>query len=130
MSTPSNDQVLIVTTSGTGNLHLLTYNDPSAPIGLQSYKGSKATTNAGKTHWLISFSYNYNYFAFIWDGKGEAVYRVGTGLLTNSVGTDWTKASTVTLGNPGVGQADVSNQAKTATVRDATTPVWIIPDII
>jgi len=127
MSIFSADQVLTVTTFGPGKLTLLTYD---GLYQLQANIGAKSTTNAGQTRWLISFSHNYNGFAFIWDGKGQAVHRIGSSLLTGSVGTDWTNASVVNYGSSSVTQADVSSDVSGAINRDDATTFWVIPDTI
>jgi len=128
MSVFAQGQVLTVTTFGPGKLTLLTWSGVVANFG--SVIGAKSTNNTGKTRWLISFSHNYTRFAFIWEGSGEAVYRIGTSLLTHTVGTTWQKASTVHWGDSSLVEEDVSANVSGATNRDGVTTFWEIPDTI
>jgi len=122
------DHCLTVTTKGPGKLSLLTF---KGATGLSNVVGAKTTTSPGQTRWLISFSHNYTRFAFIWEGAGEAVYRIGSSLLTAPVGTKWTEASLVEWWSGlAVKQDDVSSELGSALNRDNVTTFWAIPDPI
>jgi hypothetical protein len=123
----TNGQCLVVTTRGVGNLHLLTYqgnaDDPDVV-------GSTPTTNTGVTRFLVSHSYNYQKYAFFWDGAGEAVYGIGTGLQRQPVGRSWSQASAVSWGATTVTTIDVSITVKAAVDRTGATTCFVIPDKI
>jgi hypothetical protein len=84
----------------------------------------------GLTRWLISFSHDFNYFAFKWDAQGEAVYQIGSGLERKPVGRAWATASKIKWLSMSVVTADVTTIASSATVRDGFTTAWIIPDTL
>lgn len=98
---------LMIITSGPGTLTLLTY---AGAKGLSSVIGSKKTTTSGTIRWFVGFSHNYTRFAFMWEGGGQAVYRIGSTLLTEKVGTDWKSASLVSWGSGTITTADVSEK--------------------
>lgn len=125
MSVFRGDNCLTVTTMGPGKLTLLTYGGSSA-----NHIGAKSTNNSSKTRWMIGFSHNYTRFAFIWEGKGEAVYRVGSSLVTTPVGTSWTAASLMDWGTGKITRADVSSNILGAIERNNATTFWVIPDTI
>ncbi|KAM6493666.1 hypothetical protein JOM56_010027 [Amanita muscaria] len=120
-------QCLIVTTRGPGTLNLLTYNPITST--LQNCNGSLSTTSTGVTRFLISFSHNYQSFAFMWNGAGEAVYSIGTGLQRTSVGRNWSQASLVEWGSSTVTTADVTGILPSAVDRTNLTTIFIIPDL-
>ncbi|KAH6907688.1 mucin-binding lectin 1 [Coprinopsis sp. MPI-PUGE-AT-0042] len=79
--------------------------------------GAVPTTNTGLTRYMLSFSHNFLHFAFKWDGEGEAVYQIGSGLERKPV------ASSVVT-------EDVSAHVSGALNRDGRTTAWIIPDTL
>jgi hypothetical protein len=108
MSTPmiwSKGQGLFVTTCSAGTLNLFTY-DRSIPTSA-TFRSDLSTGNAGTTRFVISFTHNYSKFAFMWEGAGEAVYSIGTGLERKPVGKSWSQASQVAWGASAVTTADV-----------------------
>ena len=121
------DQQLTVITRGPGTLSLLTWGSNSnAP----SVVGAVKTTNTSLTRYLISFSHDFNYYAFIWNGQGDARYQVGSSLDRKPVGKDWKTASFVEWLSNEVKTKDVSATVATATNRDELTTAWIIPDTL
>jgi hypothetical protein len=122
----ANGQCLIVTTRGPGKLSLLTYQSNNGGVNVN---GSLSTNNAGVTRFIISFSHNYERYAFIWGGSGEAVYSIGTGLERKPVAKSWSQASMVAWGATTVTTADVTNIAAAAVDRTNVTTVFIIPDL-
>ncbi|KAH6907691.1 mucin-binding lectin 1 [Coprinopsis sp. MPI-PUGE-AT-0042] len=123
----SSDKQVTVVTRGPGNLSLLTWGSNS---GAPADVGAVPTTNAGLTRWLISFSHDFNYWAFKWDGQGEAVYQIGSGLERKPVGRDWTSATKIEWLATTVTTQDVSSVVSGATNRDGLTTAWIIPDTL
>jgi len=124
------DTCVTVTTMGPGKLSLLSHN---AISNIHSVVGAKITSNPGKTRWMIGFSHNYQGFAFIWEGHGEAVYRVGDSLLTHAVGTSWNRATAANWLETTVTTQDVSSIVRglgSQYNRDNQTTFWIIPDSI
>lgn len=111
---------------GPGNLHLLSYDSNSV---LTNNVGSKNTANTGKTRFLISHSHTYTKFAFYWDGAGEAVYCIGTGLEMRPVGRSWTSASMVSWGSRNVTTGDVSSLTTKISGHTEIT-AFVIPDKI
>ena len=127
MSTPlfiGNNSVMVIT-NGPGELSLLAYNSNAS---LQPTVGGKTTSNTGETRWLISFSYTYQAYAFIWQGTGQAVYRIGSNLLTGPVGTAWNAASVINWNATSVTTTDASSVVPTAVNRDGQCILWAIPD--
>jgi len=122
-----NGQTLVVTTRGTGSLHLLSY---QSNAGAPSAVGGIPTANTGVTRFLVSFSHTYERFAFYWDGQGEAVYGIGTGLQRLPVGKSWNSASAVSWGAATVTTVDATSLVPAAAVRDNATTAFIIPDQI
>ena len=120
---------VMVTTNGTGTLHLLT--SQGVGPGLGNIVGTLGTTSTGVTRFLVSFSHNYQNFAFYWDGSGEAVYSIGiNGLARNPVGRSWTQATTIQWNTTSVTTSDVSSVVPTADVRPNATTLFIIPEKI
>ena len=119
-------QCLIVTTRGPGKLSLLTYQSNN---GGPNVNGSLSTNNAGVTRFMVSFSHNYTRYAFMWDGAGEAVYSIGTGLVRQPVGRSWTQASLIAWGASTVTTADVTSILPGAVARTNETTIFIIPDL-
>jgi hypothetical protein len=116
----------VVTTRGPGKLSLLTYLSDN---GGANVNGSLSTNNVGVTRFLISFSHNYRRFPFIWEGSGEAVYSIGTGLERKPVGKNWSQASVVVWTTNTVTTADVNSfLAQTVDGTNMTT-LFIIPDL-
>lgn len=129
MSSPAiftNGNNLVVDTLGPGNLHLLSYNNPFVP----NVVGITPTNHTDESRFLISHSYYFENYAFFWDGKGEAVYGLGTGLERLPVGTSWTSASLVAWGSGDVTTGDVSSQISSATVVNNEITAFVIPDEI
>lgn len=126
MSIFVNGQCLIVTTRGPGKLSLLTYESNNGGVNVN---GSLSTESAGVTRFLISFSHNYTRFAFVWNGTGEAVYSIGTGLERKPVGRSWSQASLVAWGASTVTTSDVTSILPSAVDRTNVTTVFIIPDL-
>lgn len=122
------DKCVTVTTMGPGKLSLLSYANVSG-AGV-NHIGGKSTDNSGKTRWMIGFSHYFSRFAFIWEGQGEAVYRIGFSLLTAPVGTSWTAASVVKWSSDKVTKEDVTSNIPGAVNRDDATTLWVIPDTI
>ena len=120
-------ECLVVTTRGPGKLHLLTY---KVNIANDAVVGYGTTSNEGVTRFLVSFSHNYNAYAFMWDGQGEAVYGVGTGLERRPIGRNWTQASAIQWGATTVSTANVTSIVPTAIDRANVTTVFVIPDEI
>lgn len=121
----ANGQSIVVTAHGTGRLHLLTYQSNG---GLPDVVGTTTTTNEGNTRFMLSHSYTFNGFAFYWDGTGEAVYRIGTGLQKSPVGTSWGAASNAAWGESVVTSKDVTSIVPAAKTRDNEITCFIIPD--
>ena len=122
-----NGECLVVTTRGPGKLHLLSY---KVNVANDAVVGYGTTSNEGVTRFLISFSHNYNAFAFMWDGQGEAVYGVGTGLQRLPIGRSWDQASALQWGAETVSTANVTSLVPGAIDRANVTTVFVIPDQI
>jgi len=123
----SHDQCLVITTRGPGILYLLSYQNNAKGSDVV---GSKTTDQAGVTRFMISFSHHYERFAFMWEGKGEAVYGIGTGLQRLPVGRSWDQASAIPWGSATVNTADVKSIVAGAVDRTNLTTCFIIPDQI
>jgi len=123
----TNGLCLVVTVSGPGNVHLLSFQSNG---GLQNVVGTVGTTSTGVTRFMLSHSYTFEEYAFYFDGTGEAVYGIGTDLARNPVGTSWTGASLATWGSPTITTADVSADVQSAVTRDNEITCFIIPDKI
>lgn len=123
----TNGQSLVVTTTGPGRLHLLSYQSNG---GVVNVVGFISTGTRGETRFLISHSYTFERFAFYWDGAGEAVYGIGASLFRRQVGNNWSNASVASWGSPTITTEDVSVQLKTAVNRDNQITAFIIPDLI
>ncbi|KAH6911696.1 mucin-binding lectin 1 [Coprinopsis sp. MPI-PUGE-AT-0042] len=121
------DTQLAVITRGPGVLSLLTWENTN---DCPRVVGAVPTNNTGLTRYMLSFSHNFLHFAFKWDGEGEAVYQIGSGLERKPVGRDWTAASTVHWGASSVVTEDVSAHVSGALNRDGRTTAWIIPDTL
>ncbi|KAH6907682.1 mucin-binding lectin 1 [Coprinopsis sp. MPI-PUGE-AT-0042] len=120
---------LTVVTRGPGSLSLLNWDNPRNANAQEAVIGSVATTNAGLTRWVVSFSLDYLQYALKWEGEGEAVYQIGKGLERKPVGRNWTSATTIRWGASAATTQDVSARASRAFPRDETT-IWIIPDTL
>ena len=126
MSVFLSGHALVVTTRGVGKLHLLSYQHNASGVNIV---GSVSTSNTGVTRFLISFSHHYERYAFYWEGAGEAVYSIATGLERKPVGRSWARASAIFWGDLNtVSTADVGAIAATATDRTNATTIFRIPD--
>jgi hypothetical protein len=121
-------QALVVTTRGPGSLHLLTYSkDPTSSFG--KFVRPTSTSNAGTTRFLVSFTHNYDGYAFHWDGAGEAVYGIGANLERKPVGRSWKNASAISWTATTVTTIDATSIVAGAPANSAAT-VFVIPDLI
>ncbi|KAK7021907.1 hypothetical protein VNI00_017196 [Paramarasmius palmivorus] len=124
MSIFTNGNTLAVTVRGPGKLHLLSYQS-NGKIG--NVVGSLATTSQGVTKYIISHSYTFERFAFFFDGAGEAVYSIGSGLARFPVnGKNWKEASLVSWGSASVTTGDVEAEASKAVNRDNMITAFIV----
>ncbi|KAJ7612665.1 hypothetical protein FB45DRAFT_803223 [Roridomyces roridus] len=129
MSTPhyANGIAPIVTTFGPGTLHTLAFNAGSCNVNVVA--AVPATPNsAGITNWLLSFAYDFNDYAFYWDGAGEAFWRFGNSTLMQPVGTSWTDATGIPLGTEVIEGWNVASTAAAATNRGDMSLAFVIPD--
>ena len=117
---------VVVTTRGPGHIHLLSYDSNSK---LTNHVGVTPTSNTGETRFLISHSYTFTKYAFYWDGAGEAVYGIGTGLERRPVGRSWTSASMVSWGSRNVTTGYVSSLTTKISGHTEIT-AFVIPDKI
>ena len=118
---------IVVTVRGPGKLYLLSW---QSNAGAPSCVGATPTANSGITRYMLSFSHTYERFAFYWEGQGEAVYSIGTELLTHNVGRGWREASFIAWGASSIITQDVTGVVGTAVNRDNQTTCFIIPDKI
>jgi len=123
----TNGQSVVVTTRGVGNLNLLTY---QSNAGAPNVVGGTPTTNTGVTRFLVSFSHTYERYTFFWDGAGEAVYAIGTGLQQQPVGRSWNQASAISWNATTVSTIDATGVLPTAVDRTNATTCFVIPDKI
>ena len=122
----ANGNGIIVTTSGPGKLHLLTF---ASNGGIVNHVGVTETKKAGLTRFLISHSYTFTKFAFYWEGAGEAVYGTTESLVRNALtAKGWADSVTVDWGTSSFGKADVSAEAQKGVGRDGLVTAFIIPD--
>jgi hypothetical protein len=123
----SDAQVSLIT-RGPGAISLLTWgsNTPTTP----SIVGAIKTSETGLTRWIVSFSHNFNDYAFKWDGPGEAVYQIGNGLERKPVGRSWSAATTLHWGATSLVSEDVSTRVTSAVTSDGITTLWIVPDTL
>ena len=122
----ANGNGIIVTASGPGKLHLLTF---ASNGGIVNHVGVTETKKAGLTRFLISHSYTFTKFAFYWEGAGEAVYGTTESLVrTALIAKGWADAVTVDWGTSSFGKADVSAEAQKGVGRDGLVTAFIIPD--
>lgn len=115
----------IVTVSGPGNLHHLSF---SSNNGLQSIVGMMPIPATNKTNLLLGFSYTFLGYAFYWDGKSPAFWRLGNKAFCEPVGTSWTAATGVPWGNEIQLNTDVSASVAKAATFDGQVTVYFIPD--
>ncbi|KAJ7615840.1 hypothetical protein FB45DRAFT_873155 [Roridomyces roridus] len=102
----------IVTVTGPGNLHHLTY---ESAVGGNGAVGRIPTANEGTTNFLLGFSYNYRGFAFYWDGQGPAFWRIsGNSSTIEPVGTSWENATGIPVGSGFQLGINVASQAAAA----------------
>jgi hypothetical protein len=112
----------IVTVSGPGNLHHLTY---ASVVGGTGAVGMISTPNEGTTNFLLGFSYNYEGFAFYWDGKGPAFWRIsGNSTFREPVGSSWANATGVPWGDEVILGLNVATQASAAGNVGGAVPVF------
>ncbi|KAJ7738924.1 hypothetical protein B0H16DRAFT_1325145 [Mycena metata] len=112
----------IVTVYGPGNLHHLTY---GSTVGGNGGVGMVSTTNEGTTNFLLGFSFNYVDYAFYWDGKGPAFWRIsGNSTLREPVGSSWANATGIPLGNEVILGLNVVAQAAAAGNVGGVVPVF------
>jgi len=124
-----NGNGIMVITRGIGKLHLLSYASNNGGV---DWVTSISTSNQDVTRFMLSFSLHYFKYAFFWEGEGEAVYRIGDGLLTQPVGRNWAQASAVGQNDTSVGTLDASSVAANASVLTPSglATCYIIPDKI
>ncbi|KAJ7747122.1 hypothetical protein DFH07DRAFT_962592 [Mycena maculata] len=116
----------IVTVSGPGNLHHLSY---ASVTGLQNTVGIMPTTNQGTTNFLLGFSYTFTEYAFYWDGAGEAFWRLENSSFVEPVGASWADATGVTWGNNEIILGvNVEDEVTDAVNRDNEVIVYFIPN--
>ncbi|KAJ7624406.1 hypothetical protein FB45DRAFT_796375 [Roridomyces roridus] len=116
----------IVTVSGPGNLHHLSY---ASNAGIENVVGIIPTTNEGITNFLLGFSYTWTGYAFYWDGAGPAYWRLANDtFLREPVGTSWSSATGVPWGTEIELNINVEAQLTGAANRDDEVTVFIIPD--
>lgn len=120
------NNTLTVNALGPGTLYLLSFhsNPTNNPPFVVGHLESTATDNS--VRYLISFSHNYNQFAFYWSGAGPANYTVSKTLVSGPVGKNWSQASSVGWGDPNVGTRDVTSFVPTAIDRGNVTTLYII----
>ncbi|KAK7017560.1 hypothetical protein VNI00_018574 [Paramarasmius palmivorus] len=114
---------LTVTARGPGKLHLLSYQS-NAKLG--NNVGTLETTSQGITQFVISHSYTYERFAFFFEGDGDAVYSIGSGLVRQPVGKNWKGASLVSWGSQSVETGDVDGIASKANNVDNMITAFIV----
>jgi hypothetical protein len=122
-------RALVVTIRGTGKLHVLWYDNNQ---GRPNIIGATETHNAGVTRFIISHNHYFEKHAFYWDGAGEAVSSIGSSLLRQHIGKNWTQASLVTWGATAVTTVNASGPASAAgnvNVNNAAC-AYIIPGLI
>lgn len=113
---------LMLMTSGSGTLYHISY---GSVLGYANTHRSKTINATGENRWVVGFSYTYNKYAFIWEGSGEATYRVGTGLSAFPVGRSWNNATTVNWDSPIVSNADATSLVTGPFLPELIA--WIIP---
>ncbi|KAJ7775468.1 hypothetical protein B0H16DRAFT_1361664 [Mycena metata] len=113
----------IVTVYGPGNLHHMTYG--SSVSANAAVVGMISTPNEGTTNFLLGFSYNYPSYAFYWDGKGPAFWRIsGNSTFREPVGSSWTNATGVPWGDEVILGLNVAAQASAAGNVRGAVPVF------
>ncbi|KAJ7615837.1 hypothetical protein FB45DRAFT_1106531 [Roridomyces roridus] len=119
----------IVTVTGPGNLHHLTY-DSVPSLNGPGAVGMINTTHNGTTNFLLGFSYNYRGYAFYWDGQAPAFWRVsGNSPFIEPVGTSWENATGVPWGSSEIELGiNVATQAASATKAGGEIPVFFSAD--
>ncbi|KAJ7737065.1 hypothetical protein B0H16DRAFT_1695163 [Mycena metata] len=119
----------IVTVTGPGNLHHLSYASNGGIPNVVGKIPTMATTGAyNTTNFLLGFSYTYTGYAFYWDGTGPAFWRVEDSPFTEPVGTSWASATGVPYGSEIVLGLNVEAQVASAENRDNEVTVFFIPD--
>ncbi|KAF7360826.1 hypothetical protein MSAN_01111900 [Mycena sanguinolenta] len=117
----------IVTVSGPGNIHHLSYGSVS---GLTSTVGIMPTANEGTTTFVIGFSYTFTNYAFYWDGFGPAVWSLGDSIFAEPVGTSWTDATGLVWGSSEITLGvNVEANVTGALNRDDEVIVYVIPNL-
>jgi len=113
---------LLLMTIGSGTLSHISYQ--TLP-GVDNVLQAKSITAMNETRWVLGFSYYFQKYAFIWEGEGEATYRVGDSVQTVPVGRSWNNATIVTWNSPVITNGDVS---PLATGTFGTDPIaWVVP---
>jgi len=121
-----NGQGVVVSTTGPGKIHLLSYAANTATN--TAHIGTITTASEGRTRFIISDSYDYNKFAFYWDGAGEAVCGKGQHLLRQAVGRNWREATCADYNTSAFVTRDVTADTTGALNRDNRVTCFIIPD--
>ena len=105
----SHGEGILVTTDGPGKLHLYTYGASNPKlVYLPGQFGFVETTRNGVSHFIISHSYYFTKYAFYWDGKGPAEFRIGQRPEKKHVGKDWNHSSWLKLGDKDIWPLEVS----------------------
>jgi hypothetical protein len=121
-----NGQGVVVDTTGPGKIHLLSYAANQATN--LAHIGTITTTSEGGTRFIISHSYDYNKFAFYWDGTGEAVCGKGQHPSRQAVGNSWQEATCADFNTSAFVTRDVTANTAGAVNRDNLVTCFIIPD--
>ncbi|KAJ7615859.1 hypothetical protein FB45DRAFT_1064069 [Roridomyces roridus] len=117
----------IVTVTGPGSLHHLTY---ESTVGGNGGVGMITTANEGTTNFLLGFSFNYVGYAFYWDGQGPAFWRIsGNSSFIEPVGTSWEDATGIPWGGNEIQLGiNVASQAAAAGETGGEVPVFFSAD--
>lgn len=117
-------QAVIVTVTGPGKIHLLSYN-PS--MNHPTMVGTVQARPQGTTRFLVSHSYGFFKYAFYWEGGGDAVASYGPVNRTR-VGNSWNEAICIDWGSSNFTFNDVTSNAAVAS-ENATVTCFVIPEL-
>ena len=121
-------QGILVTTEGPGKLYLYSYGGSGSFIGVY---GFVETTRPGVSHFIISHSYNLIKYAFIWDGKGKAEFRIGQQPEKKPVGRNWNEASWLQWGDTEIWPLEVGPAYFQGAVnRDNLITCFLLPEYL
>ena len=117
-------QPVIVTVTGPGKIHLLTYN---TSMNHPTMVGTVEARPQGTTRFLVSHSYGFFKYAFYWDGSAEAIASYGP-VNRFTVGKGWNEAVCIDWGSSNFTYNNVATDAAAAS-ENATVTCFVIPEL-